>query len=106
MFKGFFEGFNIGLKVNRDLFASASLPEVVKLFSMTTNEVSVDGLAAVTLTFSGHSANGETGCRHLAAAVAFEFCTVLGEMVGSWISAHKLELCLVGSASGRARFDP
>jgi hypothetical protein len=27
-------------------------------------------------------------------------------MVGSWISAPKLELCLVGSASGRARFDP
>ena len=73
---------------------------------MTPNELAVDGLAAGALTFSGHKANGKTGSRNLAAAVAFEFCTVLGKTFPSWISAHSLELCLAGSASGRARFNP
>jgi hypothetical protein len=95
-----FGGLNFGLKVNRDLVASATFP----------NKLAVGGLAAGALNFSRLfvSGNGEAGSVILATAVAFEFCTGLGklEQIGSWISALRLELCFAGSARGRAGFDP
>jgi len=94
-----FGGLNFGLKVNRDLVASATFP----------NKLAVGRLAAGALNFSRLfvSGNGEAGSVNLATAVAFEFCTGLGKLaqIGSWISALRLELCFAGSARGRAGFD-